>query len=137
MEAFERIVVRYDGQCLWMVPFVFKTICKIDVTYFPFDEQICEFEIGSWAYTGAYLNITYKNANGDLSQYSENSAWEVLSKFIIYQFNNCFVLLNFKLERKAGHGLAFNFIFIPFYLRSVDFKQVLVFKGPSIYFTAL
>ena len=63
-----------------MVPFVFKTICKIDVTYFPFDEQVCEFEIGSWAYTGAYLNISHLRPEGDLSEYSQNSAWVVLSK---------------------------------------------------------
>lgn len=86
-EAYEKIVVHNDGNCLWMVPFVFTTTCKIDVTHFPFDEQVCEFEIGSWAYTGAYLNILYKGQKGDLSQYSQNSAWEVLGMQITVPFS--------------------------------------------------
>ena len=29
---------------------VFKTMCEIDITYYPFDEQQCKLVFGSWSY---------------------------------------------------------------------------------------
>ena len=29
---------------------VFKTMCIIDITYYPFDDQRCELTFGSWSY---------------------------------------------------------------------------------------
>jgi nicotinic acetylcholine receptor len=30
----------------------FRSTCQIDITYFPFDDQICKLKIGSWLYDG-------------------------------------------------------------------------------------
>ena len=86
MESDERINVQSNGNILWMTPFVFRTICTLDVTYFPFDEQQCEFEVGSWAYTGDVLHVAHKKPQGDLSQLSKNSEWHVISKYPVAWF---------------------------------------------------
>ena len=72
-----------------MTPFVFRTTCKLDITYFPFDDQHCDFEIGSWAYTGDQFNISsnYKlDAVSMLASYSESSTWQITGRFCLFSF---------------------------------------------------
>ena len=91
VESDERINVQSNGNILWMTPFVFRTICTLDVTYFPFDEQQCEFEVGSWAYTGDVLHVAHKKPQGDLSQLSKNSEWHVISEYLVIWFPGKYV----------------------------------------------
>jgi hypothetical protein len=46
------VVVRNNGSCLYVPPGIFKSTCKIDITWFPFDDQRCEMKFGSWTYDG-------------------------------------------------------------------------------------
>lgn len=46
------VVVRNNGSCLYVPPGIFKSTCKIDITWFPFDDQHCEMKFGSWTYDG-------------------------------------------------------------------------------------
>jgi len=32
----------------WVPPGLFLSTCKIDITWFPFDDQLCEMKFGSW-----------------------------------------------------------------------------------------
>ena len=42
------VVVDYTGQMLWVPPAIYKSSCIIDVEFFPFDEQQCHMNFGSW-----------------------------------------------------------------------------------------
>ena len=46
------VVASSDGSMLYVPPGIFKSTCKIDITWFPFDDQSCELKFGSWTYTG-------------------------------------------------------------------------------------
>lgn len=46
------VVVKHNGTCLYVPPGIFKSTCKIDITWFPFDDQKCEMKFGSWTYDG-------------------------------------------------------------------------------------
>jgi len=46
------VVVSNDGSCLYVPPGIFKSTCKIDITWFPFDDQLCDLKFGSWTYSG-------------------------------------------------------------------------------------
>lgn len=46
------VVVRNNGSCSYLPPGIFKSTCKIDITWFPFDDQKCELKFGSWTYDG-------------------------------------------------------------------------------------
>ncbi|KAG7206034.1 hypothetical protein KM043_003437 [Ampulex compressa] len=46
------VVVTYNGSCLYVPPGIFKSTCKIDITWFPFDDQHCDMKFGSWTYDG-------------------------------------------------------------------------------------
>lgn len=51
------VVVKSNGTCLYIPPGIFKSTCKIDITWFPFDDQRCEMKFGSWTYDGFQVNI--------------------------------------------------------------------------------
>lgn len=46
------VVVRNNGSVVYIPPGIFKSTCKIDITWFPFDDQRCEMKFGSWTYDG-------------------------------------------------------------------------------------
>ncbi|PIO60995.1 Neurotransmitter-gated ion-channel ligand binding domain protein, partial [Teladorsagia circumcincta] len=63
-EAFDstyssRFIVNYDGHIQQNPPGIFRFICKVDVTYYPFDTQTCFLKLGSWTYSGRYINLDF------------------------------------------------------------------------------
>jgi nicotinic acetylcholine receptor len=52
------VVVRHNGTCLYIPPGIFKSTCKIDITWFPFDDQNCIMKFGSWTYNGFQVNAS-------------------------------------------------------------------------------
>ena len=45
-------MVYNTGACTYIPPGIFKSTCKIDITWFPFDDQQCDLKFGSWTYSG-------------------------------------------------------------------------------------
>uniref|UniRef100_A0A8C6U9B2 Cholinergic receptor, nicotinic, alpha 7 (neuronal) n=1 Tax=Neogobius melanostomus TaxID=47308 RepID=A0A8C6U9B2_9GOBI len=70
------IVVDHSGECTYIPPAIFKSTCKIDVRWFPFDEQRCELKFGSWSYDGWAIDLKMKDA--DLSGYTPNGEWDLV-----------------------------------------------------------
>ena len=46
------VIVAHNGSCNIVPPGIFKSTCKIDITWFPFDDQNCTMKFGSWTYDG-------------------------------------------------------------------------------------
>ncbi|KAJ8681285.1 hypothetical protein QAD02_017072 [Eretmocerus hayati] len=73
------VVVKENGTCLYVPPGIFKSTCKIDITWFPFDDQRCEMKFGSWTYDGFQLDLQLQDENGgDVSSFITNGEWDLL-----------------------------------------------------------
>ncbi|XP_026275059.1 neuronal acetylcholine receptor subunit alpha-7 isoform X1 [Frankliniella occidentalis] len=73
------VVVRDSGKCLYVPPGIFKSTCKIDITWFPFDDQHCDMKFGSWTYDGSQLDLILNSEEGgDLSDFITNGEWYLL-----------------------------------------------------------
>ncbi|XP_061502412.1 neuronal acetylcholine receptor subunit alpha-7 isoform X6 [Anopheles gambiae] len=73
------IVVKNNGSCLYVPPGIFKSTCKIDITWFPFDDQHCEMKFGSWTYDGNQLDLILNSDDGgDLSDFITNGEWYLI-----------------------------------------------------------
>nr|QFS21895.1 nicotinic acetylcholine receptor alpha 7 subunit [Periplaneta americana] len=73
------VVVRDSGSCLYVPPGIFKSTCKIDITWFPFDDQRCEMKFGSWTYDGFQLDLQLQDdTGGDISSFITNGEWDLL-----------------------------------------------------------
>nr|XP_036676345.1 neuronal acetylcholine receptor subunit alpha-7 isoform X2 [Drosophila suzukii] len=78
------VVVRNNGSCLYVPPGIFKSTCKIDITWFPFDDQRCEMKFGSWTYDGFQLDLQLQDeAGGDISSFITNGEWDLLGVTIL------------------------------------------------------
>ncbi|CAN7987841.1 unnamed protein product [Ixodes pacificus] len=74
------VVVRHNGSCNYIPPGIFKSTCKIDITWFPFDDQKCDLKFGSWTYNGYQLDLRVKSdEGGDLSSYISNGEWDLIA----------------------------------------------------------
>uniref|UniRef100_A0A0M3ISE9 Neur_chan_LBD domain-containing protein n=1 Tax=Ascaris lumbricoides TaxID=6252 RepID=A0A0M3ISE9_ASCLU len=77
-------VVKYTGDILFAPPGIIKSSCQIDITWFPFDEQICHLKYGSWTYTGRQLDLhiddpgVNEKDQMDLKYYLPNGEWDLL-----------------------------------------------------------
>jgi len=56
----EQVVLESSGSIFWIPPYILTTTCKLDHTWFPFDEQSCDIKFGSWAHNGWSIDIQVK-----------------------------------------------------------------------------
>lgn len=74
------VLIHHDSGVEWIPPAIFQSTCKIDVTYFPFDQQRCEMIFGSWTYTGNAVTLKfYKDRDYvELSDYWKSGTWDIV-----------------------------------------------------------
>ncbi|XP_043410503.1 neuronal acetylcholine receptor subunit alpha-3 isoform X1 [Prionailurus bengalensis] len=73
-----KALLKYTGEVTWMPPAIFKSSCKIDVTYFPFDYQNCTMKFGSWSYDKAKIDLVLIGSSMNLKEYWESGEWAVI-----------------------------------------------------------
>ncbi|XP_055331726.1 acetylcholine receptor subunit alpha-like 1 isoform X2 [Paramacrobiotus metropolitanus] len=86
-----KVTVRYTGDVIWDPPAIYKSYCRIDVQYFPYDKQSCDMKYGSWTYDGLSVNLLpirgYEQDDKrieigmDLSEYKPSVEWDILEAF--------------------------------------------------------
>ncbi|ESN99178.1 hypothetical protein HELRODRAFT_66967, partial [Helobdella robusta] len=72
-----RAVIQHDGSIHWEPGGVFKTICEIDITYYPFDEQCCTITFGAWSYHTSKMNLTNSIDKVNLESLERNGEWDI------------------------------------------------------------
>ena len=61
-----KATIHSDGRVMWKPPAIYKSLCPIDVEFFPFDEQTCTIKVGSWTYHDYAVRIVHKSlSDGD------------------------------------------------------------------------
>lgn len=74
------VYVEANGDVTWVPPAIFKSSCRIDVEFFPFDEQICSLVFGSWTYNSDEVRLKWYNniQSVQLTEYAYSGIWDVL-----------------------------------------------------------
>ena len=63
-----KAMVKPTGSVFWPPPVKLRSSCKIDVTYFPFDDQVCFLKFGSWTYSGLQVDLVNISTSVDLTK---------------------------------------------------------------------
>jgi hypothetical protein len=87
-------MVENNGHVFWPPPAKFRSSCKIDVTFFPFDgqsdvfflfidfllfkDQLCKLKFGSWTYDAAQVNLTKRRDIVDMANYIRSGEWHII-----------------------------------------------------------
>jgi len=91
VKLFTKVTIRPDGLIVWKPPAIYKSLCPIDVEFFPFDEQLCTIKIGSWTYHEYAVKIIHKSLpehvndlrtieDGiNLDDYYKSTEWDLLA----------------------------------------------------------
>ena len=74
---YSNIVLNYDGSIFWSRPGLLKSTCQFDLTYFPFDKQLCYLKFGSWSYDSSEIVLKKNNISIDISNLQENEEWVI------------------------------------------------------------
>lgn len=76
-------MIEANGSVFWPPIVRMRSSCKMDITYFPFDDQICKLKLGSWAYDGFQVDVTNLTDNIDLSNYVNNGEWTLVATKVV------------------------------------------------------
>ncbi|CAF1078041.1 unnamed protein product [Adineta steineri] len=76
-------MISYDGTVFWPPIVKFRSTCKIGITWFPFDDQLCFLKFGSWTYDSTQVILTNRSENVDMLNYVDNGEWKLLSSWTV------------------------------------------------------
>lgn len=108
-----RLMIQNDGDITWLIPIMTKSVCRVDATFFPYDEQICEIHFGSWIYDETQLDLQPVQTKPGLDDYVVNSEFDLVdaslrrevvdSKCCPGNGNHPMVVLKINLKRKSRY----------------------------------
>ncbi|XP_061196441.1 uncharacterized protein LOC133204716 [Saccostrea echinata] len=73
-----RAVVSNNGEVRYNFPTIITSVCRVIVTYFPFDHQVCNLTFGSWAYSGTHLDWQSDGDGTDMSLFELHNEWDLV-----------------------------------------------------------
>jgi len=80
--------INSDGECAWEPRFDLSvTQCRIDVTWFPFDEQTCDLAFESWIHPESIMKVHTHDDSVNLEKFLKPEGWHLLGVFLHYEIN--------------------------------------------------
>lgn len=73
-----RASIASNGNVMYIFPTILTITCRITVTYFPFDHQVCKLKFGSWIYSGKYVDLEKLYQKVDISTFLTHNEWDVV-----------------------------------------------------------
>ncbi|CAD5114490.1 DgyrCDS3615 [Dimorphilus gyrociliatus] len=122
------VIVESTGRVSWYPRGIYTTPCHVDVTYFPYDKQVCKLSFGNWVHTNKEVFLKFAkwdNLSIDTFRYttSKGDEWEItkteqrLIRNVKYQMICClkedFTILEFKIYLKRNAALLSIVLLLP------------------------
>lgn len=62
----------------WQPRVLLRASCSPDVTYYPFDRQVCNFTYSAWGHTSSEIQLSVGSSEWDTSDAENNGVWEII-----------------------------------------------------------
>ena len=78
------LIVYPSGLVLYVFPTKLEVACVLDMTYWPYDTQICKTKFGSWVYDGYKMNLNLRDQSysSNMDEVEVCCAWD--GKILIF-----------------------------------------------------
>ncbi|CAG0912406.1 unnamed protein product [Notodromas monacha] len=73
------LMVTYTGRVKYLVAGIFQSICNLDVSYFPFDEQICTLKFSPWTMDKSAVRMNASSPENGLKAYVAVGKFKMIS----------------------------------------------------------
>ena len=80
----ERVSINSSGYVTWWISKDVRTQCDVDVTRFPFDEQNCSIDIGTWYSSDEFVRLRSKDPKVYLGNYKPGGEWIAVDSWFKY-----------------------------------------------------
>ena len=121
-----RALINHTGLVHWEPGGVFNTTCRIDITYFPFDDQHCDIKFGAWSYHTHKMNLTNASSQVNIDSYDRNGEWAILgTNSARHEFaydccpNEAFSFVSFTLHMRRRYTYYVMHVILPSMVTSV------------------
>lgn len=125
--------IKSTGEVRWDPPGLYDVHCEMDVTYFPFDYQICYLQVTSWVYDTNKVNLTKATDYVNTEDYNENGEWILHSTSVTEttrtEEGETFSTVNFVLTLKRRSGYYLSQIIFPILV--ISFLTNITFLLPT------
>ncbi|KAH3830496.1 hypothetical protein DPMN_103740 [Dreissena polymorpha] len=119
-----------NSSVFWSPAIVLSLSCTVDVTYFPFDIQICTMTIGGWAYRHDEIALAVSNSTIDKSFYIENNQWDLLNDSSLHNLTTTDIAPSFTIQLKLKRRSEFFVVYIIIPLIFLGLINNIVFSMP-------
>jgi len=127
-DAFMYLTITSAGTISWRPYQVFHSSCSIDMTYFPFDTQICDIQLVTWSSTKTMINIAPGSVGITTQFYETNANWDLVDVSTVDSSDDSTAGLSFRLKIKRKPLYYMINLIIPMVLLSV--LNIFVFALP-------
>ncbi|CAG0912407.1 unnamed protein product [Notodromas monacha] len=73
------LMVTYTGRVKYLVEGIFQSVCNLDVSYFPFDEQICTLKFSPWTMDKSAVRMNASLPENGLKRYVAVGKFKMIS----------------------------------------------------------
>jgi len=82
------ISVEHTGTVYWFPLAKLQSSCKLDIRFYPFDEQACFLKLGTWSYSEKEVDIQDNGDTGiEKPDFIDNGEFELLGFEVIMFFH--------------------------------------------------
>ncbi|XP_033108432.1 neuronal acetylcholine receptor subunit alpha-3-like isoform X2 [Anneissia japonica] len=128
------ITIQYDGTVSYLTPYIYICYCKVDLTFYPFDTQICRMKFGSWAHDKLQVDIISAVTKGEIDSYQPNGEWDLIDIDINREEDkfsccpNAYSTLTFSLKVKRNSDFYIYNLILPYLM--ISLLSIFVFYLP-------
>ena len=79
VSVYTNLIVRSNGSVLWLPPAIYKSACKIEVKYFPFDQQNCTLKFRSWTYDHTEIDMVLMTPTASMDDFTPSGEWDIVA----------------------------------------------------------
>ncbi|KAK7471777.1 hypothetical protein BaRGS_00035599, partial [Batillaria attramentaria] len=111
-----RVPVNSEGYTRWVPPDNFAVSCDVDITFFPFDEQVCSLMFKSWHYRISEMTLVKADTVSlDMTEYEEDGEWELKQTLVelVVRRRPVFYMVNIMIPCLMLCGLVLVNFFLP------------------------